>query len=150
MVSSISRTPTPRPVVIVADDDVDDLSLITDAWNEVRTSIEIKRALNGRELLDMLERLITNGDPLPAVVLLDLNMPFLDGWEVLSQMKQHSELRSIPVVVFTTSSVPEHVQKAYDMQAAGFVTKPTTYRALIEAIDDIDRYWLTTVSRHHG
>jgi len=79
-------------------------------------------------------------------VLLDSNMLLLDGWGTLAVLKQRPSLRAVPVVIFTTSSVGDHVALAYDMQAAGFVTKPSSYRDLVDIVSGIDRYWFATVA----
>lgn len=138
--------PTTSAIVVMADDDQDDCDLVMDAWSEVRPDIEMRCVNNGQQLIDLLEHMANERGVLPAVVLLDLNMPMVDGWTALASLKQNTRLRRIPVVVFTTSAVEDHVHAAYDMHAAGFVTKPTSYRGLVDAVAGIDRYWLTTVT----
>jgi two-component system response regulator len=132
--------------VVMADDDRDDCDLVVDAWRDVRAGVDITCVYNGQQLLDLLEGMADEREGLPAVVLLDLNMPMVDGWAALAALKQNPRLRRIPIVVFTTSAVEDHVDTAYDMQAAGFVTKPTSYRGLVNVIAGIDRYWLATVT----
>ncbi len=100
---------------------------------------------NGRHLLNLLETSAANHAALPTLVLLDLNMPLVDGWAALKTLKQHPTLRSIPIVIFTTSAVREHVYTAYEMQAAGFITKPSSYRELVKIITTLDQYWIATV-----
>ncbi len=136
----------PSVLVVIADDDHDDCTLVVDAWTEIRGDINTRCVANGRELLDFLNTITAVDGTLPAVVLLDLNMPLMDGWATLAALKQDATLRSVPVIVFTTSSVPEHVRDAYDLQAAGFVTKPSSYHELVSVLTGIDQYWLSTVT----
>lgn len=133
-------------IVVMADDDRDDCDLVTDAWRDVRPDVEITCVYNGQQLLDLLESMANERGVLPAVVLLDLNMPMVDGWATLAALKQNTRLMRIPIVVFTTSAVEDHVHAAYEMQAAGFVTKPTSYRALVNTVAGIDQYWFSTVT----
>lgn len=139
-----SRRTAPGSVVI-ADDDPDDRDLIVDAWRDVRPGIAMECVSNGRHLLNLLETSAANHAALPTLVLLDLNMPLVDGWAALRTLKQHPTLRSIPIVIFTTSAVREHVYTAYEMQAAGFITKPSSYRELVKIITTLDQYWIATV-----
>lgn len=82
----------------------------------------------------------------PGLVLLDLNMPRLDGWEVLRRMKLSDRWRTIPVVVLTTSQRETDVLSSYRLGAASFITKPMTYKELVEAFDVIAAYWLSVAT----
>lgn len=83
--------------------------------------------------------------PLPELVLLDLNMPKVGGMEVLEEIKRDPALRSIPVVVLTTSRQPEHVARSYQLGGNGFITKPSSYTELVSIMENLDRYWFQTV-----
>ena len=83
--------------------------------------------------------------PRPSVVLLDLNMPRMDGREALDVIKKNPQLRRIPIVVLTTSHSAEDVTLCHDLGANSFVTKPATFGGLVEVMSTIARYWLETV-----
>lgn len=83
--------------------------------------------------------------PHPELVLLDLNMPRKSGLEVLEEIKKDPALRTIPVVLLTTSSAPEHIARSYELGGSGFVTKPNTFTELVELMRSIERYWFRTV-----
>lgn len=139
-----------RTVVIIAEDDPDDRLLIADALNEAtRESVDARFVRDGAEMLDYLHR---RGDyseggsaPHPELVLLDINMPRKSGLEVLEEVKKDPALRSIPVVLLTTSHAPEHIARCYELGGAGFVTKPNSFSDLVDLMRAIDRYWFRTV-----
>ena len=101
---------------------------------------------DGVEAMDFLKR---RGDyvgaPRPDLVLLDLNMPRKDGREVLSEVKQDAELRSIPIVVLTTSDSEQDVIKTYDVQANCFVTKPVDFQQFSKIVKEIKQFWISVV-----
>ncbi len=139
-----------RTVVIIAEDDPDDRLLIKDALNEASNQpIDIFFVQDGAEMLDYLYhrgKYRDNNSPHPELVLLDLNMPKKGGMEVLQEIKSDSALRTIPVVVLTTSTAPEHIARSYELGGNGFVTKPNSYSELVELMKNIDRYWFKTVA----
>jgi CheY-like chemotaxis protein len=140
----------PRTVVIIAEDDPDDRLLIRDAMAEATNNgVDIYFVQDGAEMLDYLYRRGRYRDersaPLPELVLLDLNMPRKSGLEVLEEIKKDAALRTIPVVLLTTSSAPEHIARSYELGGAGFVTKPSTYTDLVDMMRSIERYWFRTV-----
>ena len=94
-------------------------------------------ATDGDEALELLRA----GDPRPDLVLLDLNMPRRHGREVLTEVKQDPELRSIPVVVFSTSSSPADIQDCRARDANSYVVKPLDFEGLYELIGEIDAWW---------
>lgn len=145
------KTPTSRKtVVIIAEDDPDDRLLIMDALKDAcQPNVAVRFVQDGAELLDYLHRRGKYEDkadyPQPELVLLDLNMPRKSGMEVLDEIKRDSALRTIPVVVLTTSSAPEHISRSYELGGNGFITKPNTYSELVALMENIDRYWFRTV-----
>ena len=88
--------------------------------------------------------------PRPDIILLDLNLPKKDGREVLSEIKQDGDLRSIPVVILTTSKAEEDVLRSYDLHANCYVTKPVDLDKFIVVVQSIDRFWLTVVTLPPG
>lgn len=138
-----------RTVVIIAEDDPDDRLLIRDALKQACHSVTVIFVQDGAEMLDYLHHRGKYTDkktaPLPELVLLDLNMPKVGGLEVLEEIKSDPALRSIPVVVLTTSRSPEHVARSYELGGNGFITKPGSYSELVSIMETLDRYWFKTV-----
>jgi CheY-like chemotaxis protein len=146
----MSKQNQKRTVVIIAEDDPDDRLLIKDAITEAsQQSVDVFFVEDGAEMLDYLYhrgKFQTIGEaPLPELVLLDLNMPKKSGMEVLEEIKRDPALRTIPVVVLTTSHAPEHITRSYELGGNGFVTKPDSYQQLVELMQNIQKYWFKTV-----
>jgi CheY-like chemotaxis protein len=136
-------------VVLMAEDDSDDRLLVRDALSECTWQADLRFVANGEELLDYLFRrgAYEGSDaPRPGLILLDLNMPRKDGREVLREIKQHSDLRRIPVVVLTTSHAEEDVVRAYNLQANCYVTKPVDFLQFTRIVQTIEDFWLTVVT----
>ena len=131
--------------IVLADDDEDDVLLALDALNEVRLANDVKVVRDGVELMEMLRG--RSREDLPQLILLDLNMPRKDGRQVLEEMREDPDLRAIPVVVLTTSTSPEDLQKAYDLGANSYISKPVTFHGLVEAMKVVRRYWFEIVER---
>lgn len=138
-----------RTVVIIAEDDPDDRLLIQDALKEACQNVDVRFVQDGAEMIDYLNHkgqyLDPGKSPYPELILLDLNMPKKSGLEVLEEIKRDPALRTIPVVVLTTSRAPEHVAKSYELGGNGFIAKPSSYSELVELMANLDRYWFRTV-----
>jgi CheY-like chemotaxis protein len=136
-------------VILIADDDEDDRMLAKDALEESRLCNDLFFAEDGVELLQYLRLEGRFADPAraprPGVILLDLNMPRMDGREALEEIKQDPVLRRIPVVVMTTSREEEDILKSYDMGAAGFITKPISFAGLVDVMRSLGKYWIDIV-----
>jgi CheY-like chemotaxis protein len=135
-------------VILMAEDDPDDRLLALEALEESRLANELHCVNDGVELLDFLLRREQFSDiPLPrvGVILLDLNMPRMDGREVLEHIKTDPNLRSIPVVVLTTSKSEEDIIRSYQMGVSGFVTKPVSFQGLVEVMKSMGNYWFEIV-----
>ena len=140
----------PRPItILLADDDADDRMLAKDALKESRLANDLRFVENGEELLDYLKRRGRYADPAtsprPGLILLDLNMPRMDGREALKEIKADPKLRTIRVVVMTTSKAEEDVLKSYDLSAASYIAKPVTFEGLLDVIKTLGKYWLEIV-----
>jgi CheY-like chemotaxis protein len=137
-------------VILMADDDPDDRLLASDAIKESGLEGELRFVENGEELLDYLlhrGKFSAPADaPRPSLILLDLNMPRKDGREVLREIRAKPELRSIPVVVFTTSRADIDVGKIYELGANSFISKPFQFDALVKVMKVIGQYWFQTVA----
>jgi CheY-like chemotaxis protein len=135
-----------RVTVLIADDDEDDRLMIRDALRDAQLQMDVRFVTDGVELMDYLRRQGRYADaedsPRPSVVLLDLNMPRMDGREALQAIKGDPALRSIPVVVLTTSKAEHDVVRAYDLGVNTFITKPVTYLGLVDVMKVVSRYWL--------
>ena len=147
--------PSGRPVTIVyADDDADDRLLTHEAMKASRLANEMHFVEDGEELLDFLNNSGKYSDrktaPQATVVLLDLNMPRMDGREALTRIKADPRLRRIPVVVLTTSSAETDIVRSYDIGANSYIVKPVTFDALVEVMRDLGRYWLQVVELPEG
>jgi CheY-like chemotaxis protein len=133
----------------MADDDADDRFLAADALKEARLRNEIRFVNDGEELMEYLRRQNKFSDPesspRPGLILLDLNMPRMDGREALKEIKHDRDLRCIPVVVLTTSKAEEDILRSYDLGVSGYITKPVSFDGLIEVMRILARYWFEIV-----
>jgi CheY-like chemotaxis protein len=135
--------------IVLADDDPDDRKLTQDAFMENRLANEFHTVEDGEELMDFLHRRgqyeSLRGEPLPGLILLDLNMPRKDGREALKEIKADADLRRIPIVVLTTSKAEEDIVRTYDLGVNSYVTKPVTFKSLVELIKVLGNYWFEVV-----
>ena len=135
--------------ILLADDDPDDRQLTRDAFAQNRLANELHTVEDGEELMDYLHRrngyANLQGKPLPGLILLDLNMPRKDGREALKEMKADPILRRIPIVDLTTSKAEEDILRSYDLGVNSYVTKPVTFKSLVELIKVLGQYWFEVV-----
>lgn len=140
--------------ILMADDDQDDCLLIEEAFRENGFTNDLRFVEDGEALLDYLYRrgkyAVPDLSPRPGLILLDLNMPRKDGREALRDIKSDPGLRSIPVVVLTTSTAAEDVFRSYLVGANSFVGKPVTFDALVDFVKTLGRYWLELVELPDG
>lgn len=135
--------------ILMAEDDADDRLLAKEAMHESRVLNELHFVEDGVQLLNYLRG---NGEysnrelyPMPGLILLDLNMPKMDGREALAEIKADHRLRRIPIVILTTSKAEEDMVKGYDLGAASYITKPVTFDALVELMRTLGKYWVEFV-----
>jgi CheY-like chemotaxis protein len=135
--------------ILMADDDPDDQMLTRDAFSECRLANDLHTVADGEELLEYLHRqgryTQLKGEPLPGLILLDLNMPRKDGREALKEIKADPALRRIPIIVLTTSKAEEDILRSYDLGVNSYVTKPVTFESLVEMVKVLGRYWFEVV-----
>jgi CheY-like chemotaxis protein len=141
---------TRKPVIIlIADDDADDRQFTREALETSRLVNELHFVVDGEDLLDYLLRrgryTAPGSAPRPGLILLDLNMPKMDGRQALREIKTDPALRHIPIVILTTSRADEDIVRAYDLGANSFVSKPVTFAGLSEAMKAITHYWFEIV-----
>ncbi|MCU0354794.1 MAG: response regulator [Cytophagales bacterium] len=141
--------PNKRVLILLAEDDEEDRMMIQEAFAESHLLNELRFVDDGEELMDYLHRKDKYSDPhlspRPGMILMDLNMPRKDGREALREIKASMELRQIPIVVLTTSSAEEDIIRSYDLGVNSFITKPVTFKALLEIVQTLGRYWLEIV-----
>ncbi len=135
--------------IVMADDDAEDRMFAKEALVEARLANDLHFVEDGRELMDYLNRHGKYSHPMespsPVLILLDLNMPKMDGREALQQIKADPRLRRIPVVVLTTSKAQEDIYRSYDLGASSFITKPVTFEGLVNLMRSLKRYWFEIV-----
>lgn len=135
--------------ILVADDDNEDRKLTKEALRVNRLANNLHFVEDGEELLDYLYHRGKYCDPVcaprPSLLLLDLNMPKKDGREALQEIKADPTLRSIPVIVLTTSEAEEDIQHCYDLGANSFISKPVTFAGLVKVMYLLGQYWFSIV-----
>ena len=150
----MTRDPMQGVTILLADDDEEDRAMTISALRKRRVANEIRCVGDGAELADYLFHRGRYADPddapTPGLILLDLNMPKKDGREVLAEIKADDTLRSIPVVVLTTSKAEEDVARTYHLGVNSFITKPVTFTALVEVMQTWSRYWFEIVDLPNG
>ena len=132
--------------VLLVEDDPGDVVLVREAfeYNKLHNALHV--VADGVEALDFLYRRNGHEDARrPDLVLLDLNLPRKDGREVLEEVKADKDLRTIPIVVLTTSEAEEDILRSYDLHANAYVTKPVDFDRFIEVVRQIDDFFVTVV-----
>lgn len=128
--------------VLIADDDDDDVRLIRIAlMRNEGCPVRLQRVADGTEVLSLLkqEPPFEDNEP-PDLLLLDLNMPIVDGWEVLEQIKRHPGQKDLPVVILSTSNNNSDVRQAFRLGASGFITKPDSLDELRRSLANLDQF----------
>lgn len=131
--------------ILLVEDNVDDYEAAIRSFKQAHLDNPVQWCKSGRDALDYLKRegayaSRTGGRP-PALILLDLNMPGIDGRKTLSLVKQDDELRKIPVVILTTSADERDIEQCYALGASTYIQKPVDFEGLVEAIRRIKNYW---------
>ncbi|WP_031515300.1 response regulator [Streptomyces sp. NRRL F-5123] len=132
--------------VLLVEDDPADALLVEEALADRGVSRSISRADDG---IDALAHLRDPANPRPDLIVLDLNMPRMNGRELLGVLKQDADLRTIPVVILTTSATPADVSAAYERHANAYVTKPVNLDEFLESVRSIDQFFLETATVPH-
>jgi CheY-like chemotaxis protein len=128
---------TARPILLIEDDQIDVMT-VQRALKELHVANRLDIAENGHQAL---QRLKTPDIERPCLILLDLNMPIMNGIEFLRIAKNDPGLKRIPVVVLTTSEEQRDKMESFDLGVAGYMRKPVDYRQFVETIRSIDTYW---------
>jgi CheY-like chemotaxis protein len=128
---------TNRPILLVEDDQVDKMTVVR-ALKEIHVTNPLVHRENGEEAIHYLQ------DPAsekPCIILLDLNMPIMNGLEFLKAVKNDDKLKCIPIVILTTSEEQQDKINSFDLGVAGYMAKPVDYRQFVEVMRSIDAYW---------
>lgn len=140
---------TGRSILVVEDSDVD-FEALQRMMKNLPLLVTINRCWDGDEALDFLDRTGDYTDPSksprPSLILLDLNLPATDGREVLNAIKQNNQLKSIPVVIFTTSSSPKDIETCYEKGVNSYIIKPIDVVKLKQTIQVMINYWFELVT----
>ena len=136
--------------ILICDDDEDDRMLTQQALQDAHVSNSIRFVVDGEQLLDYLYQRgeyagETGKAPRPGLILLDLNMPKMNGREALKIIKEDKSLHDIPIVVLSTSRLDEDIVRSYQLGVNSFITKPVTFTGLVDAMNVLGRYWLEIV-----
>lgn len=132
--------------ILLVEDNPGDVRLTQEAFKEAKVLNNLSVVTDGVEALAFLRREGSYaGAPRPDLVLLDLNMPKLSGREVLAEIKSDERLKSIPVVVLTTSDADRDIEESYRLQANCYITKPVDLGQFIHVVEVIDDFWLCVV-----
>jgi CheY-like chemotaxis protein len=142
----MTAQPTRQIEVLLVEDDPGDVLMTREAFEDYKVANQLHVVQDGADAMAFLRR---EGDyagaPRPDLVLLDLNLPRMDGREVLQAIKGDAELASIPVVVLTTSEAEEDVLRSYSLHANAYVTKPVDFERFIDVVRRIDDFFVTVV-----
>ena len=134
-----------RPLeLLLVEDDPGDVVMTREALAEASSPSTLHVVADGVEALAFLSRDPAGSfrsAPAPDVVLLDLNLPRMDGHELLAELKASPEWKTIPVIVFTTSNADSDIRRSYELQASAFVTKPSSFEEFSSAVREIDRFF---------
>lgn len=141
-----------RPIeVLLVEDDPGDTLMIREAFEENKVRNRLSHVSDGVAALAYLRREGAHADaPRPDLILLDLNLPRKDGREVLAEIKQDEALRTIPVVVLTTSEAEEDILRSYHLHANAYVTKPVNFERFISVVKQIDEFFVEVVKLPPG
>jgi CheY-like chemotaxis protein len=137
---------TSQVEILLVEDNPADVRLIRETFKDFKVSNNLSVARDGMEAMAMLKKQGQYADSVkPDVILLDLNLPRKNGFEVLEELRQDPDLKRIPVVILSTSDSEKDVMKSYDLHANCFVTKPVGLDEFIKIVMSIENFWLSVV-----
>jgi two-component system, chemotaxis family, response regulator Rcp1 len=147
----ISGRPNGRPIeILMIEDNPGDIGLAREALKEHKVANKLHVANDGATALTMLRSGSEKGAAIrPDLILLDLNMPVMDGRQVLKELKSDPSLRTIPVVVLTSSEAETDIVKAYESHANCYITKPVDFDQFVKAVLSIGSFWFSVVKLPH-
>jgi CheY-like chemotaxis protein len=132
--------------ILIVDDDENDIFFVKRAFTEINVHCTFHVLNNGQEAVDYLEGAgeFANREKyaMPMMILMDLNMPIMDGFQVLAWLRSRPGIKVIPTIVFSSSDLPADITRAYELGANSFMTKSVTYDALLLKLQTLSQYWL--------
>jgi two-component system response regulator len=128
--------------ILLVEDNPNDIEITRRALERGQVKNELTIARDGQEALDILFDRTEGDGSLPGLILLDLNLPKVDGREVLARVKTHPQLKRIPVIVLTTSTREEDIVRTYDLGVNTFISKPVRFEDFIKVVSAIQEYWI--------
>lgn len=133
--------------LFIVEDNEHDVFMIKEGLNELGFKYELKVFTNGKEVVDCLRKIKKHDliEELPHLILMDINMPIMDGFEALKTIKSDKKLRHIPIIMLTTSARPEDIKNAYSEQSSSYIVKPSDVFELEKVLKVIGDYWNKTV-----
>ena len=132
--------------ILLVEDNPGDVDLTREALEENKIRNHLHVAIDGQQALDFLyKRGEFSDSPTPDLILLDLNLPNIDGRKVLANIKKHKDLRRIPVVILTSSKAEEDIIKTYSLHANAYVQKPLDFNSFTEVVKQIESFWMGIV-----
>lgn len=129
---------------LLVEDNVGDVLLTKRAVSRMASPVDLSVAIDGVDALSFLrkEGRYTQA-PRPQLILLDLHLPRKDGRQVLREVKADADLRTIPIIILTTSSAPADIKNAYELHANGYLSKPVGFEGFVQMLDAVNHFWLT-------
>lgn len=132
--------------ILLVDDNEDDVFLTREAFDAASLRVSLHHVDNGEKCMQFLRKQGDYADaPSPDLILLDMHMPVMDGYEVMTEIVNDAKLRHLPVVVLTTSYEAADIQKMYGLRCNSYITKPVDFDNFVKAIGQLAGYWLTVV-----
>jgi two-component system, chemotaxis family, response regulator Rcp1 len=138
-----------RPIrILLVEDNRGDIFLTKRAFEKAKVANQIQVATDGEMALNILRSTKNRppSDEIIDIVLLDINLPKLDGKQVLAAMKQDPDLRRIPVIIMSSSMEEQDIRQSYDLQAAGYVVKPLNFNKFVDVVSAIEKFWFSIVA----
>jgi len=132
--------------ILIVDDDENDIFFVKRAFTEINVHCTFHTLKNGQEAVDYLqgegEYANRQKFPIPMMILMDLKMPIMDGFQVLAWLRSREGIKVIPTIVFSSSDLPNDITRAYELGANSFMTKSVTYDGLLLKLQTLSQYWL--------
>lgn len=131
--------------ILLVEDSPGDVRLTREAFREANSAVRLHVACDGVEAMAFLKKTGAHTDePRPDLILLDLNLPRMDGREVLALIKEDDDLRTIPIIILTTSNAEADIVNSYQLMANCYLSKPVGLEAFYDLVKEINEFWLTT------
>ena len=141
------KMPTKPLEILLVEDNKGDIGLITEFFSDTKILINLHIAEDGEEAIRFLyDKDKFLGSKLPDIIILDLNLPKKDGREVLKEIKENKVLKSIPVIILTTSSAEKDIVRAYDLQANAYIVKSLEFDEFMKVVKSIEDFWFKAVT----